>query len=31
MTSPNVVLPYYTYKTPNKKVPSQLKNFKDFQ
>jgi hypothetical protein len=30
MTSPNVVLPYYTYDTSNKKVSSQLKNFKNF-
>jgi hypothetical protein len=30
MASPNVVLTYYTYNTSNKKVSSQLKNFKDF-
>jgi hypothetical protein len=30
MTSPNVDLIYYTYNTSNKKVSSQVKNFKDF-
>jgi hypothetical protein len=30
MTSPNVVLTYYTYNTSNKKVSLQLKNFKNF-
>jgi hypothetical protein len=30
MSSLNVVLPYYIYNTSNKKVSSQLKNFKNF-